>query len=104
VLSDGEVAAIELLDAVVRLLPGVMGNALSGVTESFETGLIEHAQYTRPAVFEDLPIPEVLTGGDHGKIARWRQAEAEAATAARRPDLHAAWLAGQTAKKDRNRR
>jgi tRNA (guanine37-N1)-methyltransferase len=91
VLSGGEVAAIVVLDAIVRLLPGVMGNDLSGVTESFETGLIEHAQYTRPPVFEDEAIPEVLLSGDHAKVDAWRRADAEAATRARRPDLWAAY-------------
>lgn len=90
VLSGGEVAAIVLLDAVVRLLPGVMGNDLSGVTESFEEGLLEHAQYTRPPVFEDEAIPPVLLSGDHAKVDAWRRAEAERATAERRPDLWAA--------------
>lgn len=87
ILSGGELGAMVLLDAVVRLLPGVMGNAQSGVSESFEGGLLEHPQYTRPPVFEGRPIPEVLTSGDHGAIARWRRARAERLTAARRPDL-----------------
>ena len=91
VLSGGEVAAIVVLDAIVRLLPGVMGNDLSSVTESFETGLVEHAQYTRPPVFEDEAIPEVLLSGDHAKVDAWRRADAEAATRARRPDLWAAY-------------
>ncbi|WP_371875466.1 tRNA (guanosine(37)-N1)-methyltransferase TrmD [Pleomorphomonas sp. NRK KF1] len=89
VLSGGEVAAIVLLDAVVRLLPGVMGNDLSGVTESFEGGLLEHAQYTRPPVFEDEAIPQVLLSGDHAKVDAWRRADAERVTAERRPDLWA---------------
>jgi tRNA (guanine37-N1)-methyltransferase len=87
VLSGGEPAALVLLDAVVRLLPGVMGNAGSGETESFEGGLLEHPQYTRPPVFEGLPIPPVLLSGDHARIAAWRRAEAERLTAERRPDL-----------------
>ena len=87
VLSGGEVAAMVLLDAVVRLLPGVMGNAESGEHESFEGGLLEHPHYTRPAEFEGRTIPEVLTSGDHGKIAEWRREQAEALTRARRPDL-----------------
>lgn len=87
VLSGGEVAAIVLLDAVVRLLPGVMGNDLSGVTESFEGGLLEHAQYTRPPVFEDQVIPPVLLSGDHAKVDAWRRADAERVTAERRADL-----------------
>lgn len=87
VLSGGEIAALVLLDAVVRLLPGVMGNETSGDTESFETGLLEHPQYTKPAVFEGEPIPPVLLSGDHGRIARWRRDEAERVTRERRPDL-----------------
>jgi tRNA (guanine37-N1)-methyltransferase len=87
VLSGGEVAAMALLDAVVRLLPGVMGNDLSGLSESFADGLLEYPQYTRPQVWEGRGIPEVLTSGDHGKIAKWRRSEAERLTAERRPDL-----------------
>ena len=86
-----------LLDAVVRLLPGVMGNAASGSEESFETGLLEHPHYTRPALFEGRPIPEVLTSGNHARIAAWRKAEAERLTAARRPDLVGAKKAGDEA-------
>lgn len=87
VLSGGEPAAIALLDAVVRLIPGVMGHADSGIEESFEHGLLEHPQYTRPREFEGESIPEVLLSGDHRAISRWKQAEAELATQARRPDL-----------------
>ena len=87
VLSGGELAALVLLDAVIRLLPGVMGNAQSGETESFETGMLEHPHYTRPAEWEGRGIPPVLTSGDHGAVERWRRAEAERLTAARRPDL-----------------
>ena len=87
VLSGGEVAAMVLLDAVVRLLPGVMGNAESAASESFAEGLLEYPQYTRPQVFEGQSIPEVLLSGDHRRIARWRRAEAERITAERRPDL-----------------
>ncbi len=90
ILSGGEPAAIVLLDAVVRLLPGVMGNEASGSEESFEGGLLEHPHYTRPAEFEGRAIPEVLTSGNHAKIARWRREQAEALTAQRRPDLLAA--------------
>ena len=90
ILSGGEPAAIVLLDAVVRLLPGVMGNEASGSEESFEGGLLEHPHYTRPAEFEGRAIPEVLTSGNHAKIARWRHEQAEALTAQRRPDLLAA--------------
>ncbi|CAI9414673.1 tRNA (guanine-N(1)-)-methyltransferase [Pleomorphomonas sp. T1.2MG-36] len=95
VLSGGEVAAIVLLDAVVRLLPGVMGNDLSGITESFEEGLLEHAQYTRPPIFEDEAIPQVLLSGDHGKVDAWRRADAERVTTERRPDLWSAHLAAK---------
>jgi tRNA (guanine37-N1)-methyltransferase len=87
VLSGGEIAAMALLDAVVRLLPGVMGNSLSGESESFANGLLEYPQYTRPQVWEGQPIPDVLTSGDHGRIARWRDDEARRITAERRPDL-----------------
>jgi tRNA (guanine37-N1)-methyltransferase len=87
VLSGGEIAAMALLDAVVRLLPGVMGNALSGASESFADGLLEYPHYTRPQIWEGRPIPEVLTSGDHGRIAEWRRGEAERLTQLRRPDL-----------------
>jgi tRNA (guanine37-N1)-methyltransferase len=87
ILSGGEPAAIVLLDAVVRLLPGVMGNAMSGDEESFETGLLEHPHYTRPQEFEGLTIPEVLTSGNHARIAKWRREQAERLTEERRPDL-----------------
>jgi tRNA (guanine37-N1)-methyltransferase len=87
VLSGGEIAAMALIDACVRLLPGVMGAAASSTEESFAEGLLEYPQYTRPQVFEGRPIPEVLLSGDHGKIAAWRRAEAERLTKERRPDL-----------------
>ncbi len=87
ILSGGEIAALTMLDAVVRLLPGVMGNAQSGETESFETGLLEHPHYTRPQEWEGRVIPEILTSGDHGRIARWRQQQSENLTRERRPDL-----------------
>jgi len=87
VLSGGEPAALALLDAVVRLLPGVMGKEASQAVESFEDGLLEHPQYTRPRVWEGREIPSVLLSGDHGAIARWRQEQAVALTGARRPDL-----------------
>ncbi|WP_404934227.1 tRNA (guanosine(37)-N1)-methyltransferase TrmD [Nitratireductor sp. L15S-10] len=87
VLSGGEPAALVMLDAVIRLLPGVMGNDASGEEESFEGGLLEHPQYTRPQLFEEMPIPEVLLSGNHAKIARWRRGEAERLTRERRPDL-----------------
>ena len=94
VLSGGEIAAMALIDACVRLLPGVMGAAESHAEESFTDGLLEYPQYTRPQVFEGRPIPEVLLSGDHAKIAAWRRAEAERLTRGRRPDL----LAGRDEK------
>lgn len=87
ILSGGEPAALALLDAVVRLLPGVMGKEASGEDESFEGGLLEYPQYTRPQLFEGREIPEILTSGDHGRIKAWRRAQAEEATKLRRPDL-----------------
>jgi tRNA (guanine37-N1)-methyltransferase len=93
VLSGGEPAALALLDASVRLLPGVMGKEASAAEESFADGLLEYPQYTRPPVFEGAPIPEVLTSGDHAKVAAWRRAEAERLTREHRPDLWAAYLA-----------
>ena len=87
ILSGGEPAALALLDAVVRLLPGVMGNEVSGDEESFENGLLEHPHYTRPQEFEGRTIPEVLTSGNHAKIAAWRREQAERLTRERRPDL-----------------
>ncbi|CAN7180757.1 tRNA (guanosine(37)-N1)-methyltransferase TrmD [Pararhizobium sp. LjRoot235] len=87
ILSGGEPAALVLLDAVVRILPGVMGNDLSGVHESFEGGLLEHPHYTRPQVFEGTEIPAVLTSGHHGEIEKWRKAQARKLTEERRPDL-----------------
>jgi len=92
VLSGGEIAAMALIDACVRLLPGVMGAVDSGIEESFTEGLLEYPHYTRPQLWEGLPIPEVLTSGDHGKIAAWRRSEAERLTKERRPDLWAAFL------------
>jgi tRNA (guanine37-N1)-methyltransferase len=92
VLSGGEIAAMALIDACVRLLPGVMGTAASGAEESFTDGLLEYPHYTRPQLWEDRPIPEILLSGDHAKIAAWRRAEAERLTRERRPDLWAAFL------------
>ncbi|MBX4335923.1 tRNA (guanosine(37)-N1)-methyltransferase TrmD [Bartonella raoultii] len=89
ILSGGETAALVLLDAIIRLLPGVMGNEVSGKCESFEHGLLEHPQYTRPAVFEGRQIPSVLMSGHHKAIADWRQQQAELLTYQRRPDLYA---------------
>jgi tRNA (guanine37-N1)-methyltransferase len=92
VLSGGELAAMVLIDACVRLLPGVMGAAASGAEESFTDGLLEYPHFTRPQLWEGRPIPEILTSGDHAKIAAWRRAEAERLTRERRPDLWAAFL------------
>lgn len=87
VLAGGEVAAMVLLEAVVRLIPGVLGAEASIGEESFESGLLEYPHYTRPQLFEGREIPAVLTSGDHGKVEKWRRAEAEKLTRARRPDL-----------------
>ena len=87
ILSGGEPAAIVLLDAIVRLLSGVMGNTQSGERESFESGLLEHPHYTRPVDFEGMPIPEILTSGNHQAIEQWRLEQSMALTRARRPDL-----------------
>ena len=96
VLAGGEVAAMVLIEAVVRLLPGVAGNSESLADESFESGLLEYPQYTRPREWEGRQIPEVLLSGDHKKIAEWRKAESEDLTKARRSDLWAAYRKGQT--------
>ena len=87
VLSGGEIAALAVLDACVRLIPGVMGKEASGAEESFESGLLEYPHYTRPRIWEGRAIPEVLLSGDHARIAAWRRAEAERITRERRPDL-----------------
>jgi tRNA (guanine37-N1)-methyltransferase len=92
VLSGGEIAAMALIDACVRLLPGVMGAQASSAEESFADGLLEYPHYTRPQLWEDRAIPEVLISGDHGKVAAWRRAEAERITKERRPDLWAAFV------------
>ena len=97
VLSGGEIAALALIDACVRLLPGVMGKVESGTEESFSGSLLEYPQYTRPQLFEGQPIPEILTSGDHAKVAAWRKAEAERLTQARRPDL---WALRQGSRKN----
>jgi tRNA (guanine37-N1)-methyltransferase len=99
VLSGGEIAALALIDACVRLLPGVMGKEASAAEESFADGLLEYPQYTRPPVFEGEPIPEVLISGDHAKVKAWRRVQAEELTRARRPDL---WAAYQARKKPQN--
>jgi tRNA (guanine37-N1)-methyltransferase len=87
ILSGGEPAAMVLLDAVVRLLPGVMGNSESGISESFEGGLLEYPHYTKPPEFEGLSIPQVLISGDHKKIGEWRHQQALELTKERRPDI-----------------
>jgi tRNA (guanine37-N1)-methyltransferase len=87
VLAGGEAAALVVLDAVARLVPGVMGNAASAADESFAAGLLEYPQYTRPAVYRGLEVPEVLRSGDHGAIARWRHDQALERTRRLRPDL-----------------
>jgi len=87
VMTGGEIAAQAMIDAAVRLRPGVLGNQASTEEESFSDGLLEHPQYTRPALWEGREIPAVLQSGNHGEIARWRRAEAERITAERRPDL-----------------
>ncbi|MDT3685297.1 MAG: tRNA (guanosine(37)-N1)-methyltransferase TrmD [Pseudorhodoplanes sp.] len=99
VLSGGEIGALAVLDACVRLLPGVMGKEASGAEESFAGGLLEYPQYTRPHVFEGRPIPDILVSGDHGKVAKWRREEAERLTRERRPDLWAAYDARQPSDK-----
>lgn len=98
VLAGGEAAAMVAIEACVRLVPGVLGKAESLSEESFEDGLLEHPQYTRPRAFEGLDIPEVLLSGDHQKIAAWRRTMREETTRERRPDLWAAFLANQQAK------
>jgi tRNA (guanine37-N1)-methyltransferase len=98
VLAGGEAAALVTVEACVRLLPGVLGEAESLSDESFEDGLLEHPQFTRPRTFEGHDIPEVLTSGHHGEVARWRRAEREKTTRERRPDLWARHLANQQPK------
>lgn len=98
VLSGGEPAAIVMLDAVVRLLPGVMGAVETLDEESFTSGLLEYPQYTRPQVWEDREIPEVLTSGHHKKIAEWRRARSEELTRLRRPDLWSTYVRNEEEK------
>ncbi len=98
VLAGGEVAAMLTIEACVRLVPGVLGQAASLSEESFEDGLLEHPQYTRPRTFEGLDIPQVLLSGHHAQVARWRAEQREIATRERRPDLWALHLANQQAK------
>ncbi|HEY2357306.1 MAG TPA: tRNA (guanosine(37)-N1)-methyltransferase TrmD [Phenylobacterium sp.] len=100
VLAGGEAAALVAIEACVRLVPGVLGQAASLSEESFEDGLLEHPQYTRPRSFEGLDIPEVLLGGHHAEVRKWRQAERERTTRERRPDLWARRPANQQAKGD----
>jgi tRNA (guanine37-N1)-methyltransferase len=95
VMTGGEIAAQALIDASVRLIPGVLGNQASTAEESFSTGLLEHPQYTRPATWQGHAIPEVLMSGHHGRVAAWRQDQAEAITRQRRPDLWAAHTRGR---------
>lgn len=95
VLTGGEIAAQAMLDATVRLLPNVLGNAASTEEESFSNGLLEHPQYTRPAIWKDRTVPEILTSGHHGRIAQWRTEQSLALTEQRRPDLWAEYLAKQ---------
>jgi tRNA (guanine37-N1)-methyltransferase len=98
ILSGGEMAALTMLDAMVRLLPGVMGSATSGVDESFSPangGLLEYPHYTRPQSWEGMDIPEIVTAGDHQKLAQWRQEQAEHVTRQRRPDLWAKYRDGE---------
>ncbi len=95
ILSGGEIAALALLDAIIRLLPGVMGNSESARVESFGGELLEYPHYTRPATWEKRPVPQILLSGDHAKIAAWRFAQAEATTRVRRPDLWARHIASR---------
>ena len=107
VLAGGEAAALVLIEASVRLLPGVLGESASLAEESFEDGLLEHPQFTRPRSFEDREIPEVLLSGHHAEVAKWRRSQRELTTRERRPDLWAAYHANQQAKgefKPRNKK
>ena len=87
VLSGGETAALVVLDSILRLLPGVLGNINSSIDETFENGLLEYPQYTKPQIWEEKSVPEVLLSGDHNKIKDWRLSQSEAITRDRRPDL-----------------
>ena len=100
VLAGGEAAAMVVIEACVRLVPGILGNDASAKDDSFEDGLLEHPQYTRPRTFEGLDIPEVLLSGDHGKIAKWRAEQRQKTTRERRPDLWSVHPANQQAKGD----
>jgi tRNA (guanine37-N1)-methyltransferase len=101
VLAGGEVAACVLVEAVMRLLPGALGNTASAEDESFAEGLLEYPQYTRPATFLDREVPEVLRSGDHGRVAAWRREQSIARTREVRPDLYARWRATQEPEDDR---
>jgi tRNA (guanine37-N1)-methyltransferase len=96
ILSGGEIAALAILDAAIRLLPGTMGAAQSAEEESFSTPLLEYPHYTRPALWQDRPVPEPLISGNHAAIAAWRLKAAAEITAARRPDLYATYVASRT--------
>ena len=98
-LAGGEVAALTVMDAVVRLLPGVMGKEAGHLEESFETGLLEHSHYTQPRLWNGIEVPAILVSGHHRKIAEWRQAEAEKETQTRRPDMWQRYLAWQQLQK-----
>ena len=102
ILSGGEIAALTVIDAVVRLLPGVMGNETSHQEESFEAGLLEHSHYTQPRVWNGIEAPAILASGHHRKIAEWRQAEAEKETQRRRPDLWRQYLDKMAPNRDEN--
>ena len=93
VLTGGEIAAAAMIDSISRLIPGVLGNETSADTESFNNGLLEYPQYTRPAVWHGRAVPEVLMSGDHNKVEQYRMRESAARTAARRPDMYRKWLA-----------
>jgi tRNA (guanine37-N1)-methyltransferase len=101
VLSGGEAAAATIIDAVSRLVPGVIGNQVSLEEESFAQGILEYPQYTRPEVFRGARVPDVLLSGNHAEVARWRRAEAHKATATMRPDLLQATQSGPKAPRDR---
>ncbi len=102
VLAGGEVAAAAAIEGIARLLPGALGNPNSSQTESFRDGLLEEPQYTRPSVFRDWVVPEVLLSGDHGRIAQWREAKRIERTEDRRPDLYEAWRLDQDEPPDRD--
>ncbi|MEM8770140.1 MAG: tRNA (guanosine(37)-N1)-methyltransferase TrmD [Pseudomonadota bacterium] len=103
VLAGGEIAAMALIEACVRLIPGVLGSASSLGEESFEGGLLEYPQYARPREFEGRAVPEVLLSGDHARIAKWRRQQAEEITRTRRPDLWAQYRAGGPIRRDNNK-